>query len=190
MNDEDLVKNAKGGDQLAFEQLVSKYERLVYSICYRMFNNNEDALDFTQETFIKVYKNMEKAICKGSFKSWICTVATNTCLDELRKRSKKKTFSLDAEYENGDGSVKFELADTAPTPIDELLRNEDAKLLKDAINKLSDEYKTMIILRDIEELTYDEIATSLDMSLGTVKSRISRSRNKLQKIYLDLVQQK
>ncbi len=189
MNDEELVKKSVEGDQRAFEDLVSKYEKLVYSICYRMFTNNDDALDYTQETFIKVYKSMEKAIGKGSFKSWICTIATNTCLDELRRRSKRSTVSLDAHFDNDESNVKLEIADTNATPIEELIQNEDAQLLKDAINALSDENKAIIVLRDIEGLSYDEIAQSLDISIGTVKSRISRSRKKLQKIYLDLVQQ-
>lgn len=189
MTDEELVVKAVEGDSYCFEQIVSKYEKLVYSICYRMFNNKEDALDCSQDTFLKVYKNMGKAIGKGSFKSWICTIATNTCLDELRKRSKKQTISLDANYSNDEDSSKREVADTAPTPLDELLTNESSQILKDAINALADDYKAIIILRDIEGLSYDEIAESLDISLGTVKSRISRARKKLQNIYLELVQQ-
>ncbi len=189
MNDEELVEKAVKGDQRAFEDIVTKYEKLVYSVCYRMFNNNDDALDYTQETFIKVYKNMEKAIGKGSFKSWICTIATNTCLDELRRRSKKSTVSLDAHFDNDESNVKMEIADTSATPIEELIQGEDAQILKDAINALSEENKAIIILRDIEGMSYDEIAQALDISIGTVKSRISRSRKKLQKIYLDLVQQ-
>ncbi len=98
MTDEELVRNSLDGDPHSFEQIVTKYEKLVYSVCYRMFNNPDDAMDCTQDTFIKVYKNMEKAIGKGNFKSWICTIATNTCLDELRKRKNKQTISLDAHF--------------------------------------------------------------------------------------------
>ncbi len=189
MTDEELVRNTLKGDESCFEQIVKKYERLVYSICYRMFNNKEDALDYSQETFVKVYKNMEKAIGKGNFKSWICTIATNTCLDELRKRSKKKTLSLDEQYDTGDNNVKYEVADDAPTPLEELVTKEDNSLLNEAINQLSDDYKSIIVLRDIEGLSYDEIGEILDITIGTVKSRISRARKKLQKLYIDLLQQ-
>ncbi len=188
MTDEELVQKAITGDQFAFEELVTKYEKLVYSICYRMFNNSQDAMDYTQETFIKVYKNMEKAIGKGSFKSWICTIATNTCLDELRKRSKKQTVSLDENF-NDDNNTKYVIADGAPTPLEEILIGENSQILKDAINSLSDDDKSIIVLRDVEGLSYDEIAEALDLTLGTVKSRISRARKKLQKSYLDLMQQ-
>ncbi len=189
LTDEELVGKAVSGDSIAFEQIVSKYEKLVYSICYRMFNNKEDAMDATQDTFIKIYKNMEKSIGKGSFKSWICTIATNTCLDELRKRSKKKTVSLDAHFNDDTDNVKMEIADTDPTPLDNVLNSESASVLKEAITALSEEDRAIIILRDIEGLSYDEIANTLGLSLGTVKSRLSRTRKKLQKKYLELLQQ-
>ncbi len=189
MTDEELVGKAVKGDSVAFEQIVSKYEKLVYSICYRMFNNREDAMDCTQDTFIKVFKNMEKSIGKGSFKSWICTIATNTCLDELRKRNKKKIVSIDAHFNDDTDNVKMEIPDTDPTPLDTLLNTESASILKEAINSLSEEDRAIIILRDIEGLSYDDIATSLNLSLGTVKSRLSRTRKKLQKKYLELLQQ-
>ncbi len=188
MTDEELVQKSITGDPLAFEQIVHKYEKLVYSICYRMFNDSQDAMDYTQETFIKVYKNMEKAIGKGSFKSWICTIATNTCLDELRKRNKKQTISLDEGFDD-DNHPKYIVPDKAPTPLEEILISEDSQALKDAINVLSDENKSIIILRDIEGLSYDEIAEALNLTLGTVKSRISRARKKLQTNYLNLTQQ-
>ncbi len=189
MNDEELVLQAVAGNAQSFEELVTKYEKLVYSICYRMFNNREDALDFTQDTFVKVYKNMEKAIGKGSFKSWICTIATNTCLDEIRKRSKRNTISIDAHYDNDESNAKREIADTSLTPLEEIVTKEDNELLNKAINNLAEDYKIIIVLRDIQGFSYDEIAESLEISLGTVKSRISRARNKLQKNYLELLQQ-
>ncbi len=189
LTDEELVKKSVNGDELAFEELVFKYEKLIYSVCYRMFNNKEDAMDCTQDTFIKIYKNMEKSIGKGSFKSWICTIATNTCLDELRKRSKKSTVSIDAHYDNDTSNVKIDIPDLDPTPLDKVLMTESADVLKTAIDSLSDEDKAIIVLRDIEGLSYDDIAKSLDISLGTVKSRLSRTRKKLQKKYLDLLQQ-
>lgn len=191
MSDEDLVFNSICGDQESFEMIVIKYEKLIYSICYRMFQNPEDSLDFTQETFIKIYKNMGKAVGKGSFKSWICTIATNTCLDELRKRKNKITISLDINFDNNlsDSYINFDIADQN-TPLDELLKIEKYKLLNTAINKLSNDNKIVIILRDIEGLSYDEISKVLGVSLGTVKSRISRARKKLQKIYIELSQQR
>lgn len=188
LTDENLVQGAINGDPKCFEEIVSKYEKLIYSICYRMFNNNEDALDATQETFIKVYKNMEKAIGKGNFKSWICTIATNTCLDELRKRSKKHTVSIDEPIDGEGNSIARDIVDDGLTPLESIVADEKTEVLKNAINKLSDENKMIIVLRDIEGLSYDDIAETLDISLGTVKSRISRARKKLHQIYLEDMQ--
>lgn len=189
MTDEELVIKASEGDSESFEAIVNKYERLVYSICYRMFNNKEDSLDCTQDTFIKVYKNMEKAIGNGNFKSWICRVATNTCLDELRKRGKKNETSLFTLSNENNESLEKEIVDTSATPLEEILENEKSLVLENAINKLNDENKTVIVLRDIEQLPYEEIAQILGISLGTVKSRISRARKKLKDIYLKDMEQ-
>lgn len=188
MDDEELVFNSISGDQKSFEKLVIKYEKLVYSICYRMFGNYEDSLDFTQEILIKIYKNMGKAIGKGSFKSWICTVATNTCLDELRKRKNKTAISLDMCFDKNINGLKLQIADNKNEPLYNIIENEKSKMLQIAINKLSDDNKTVIILRDIEGFSYYEISTMLGLSLGAVKSRISRARKKLQNIYTELSQ--
>lgn len=188
MNDEELVLKAIEGDQKSFEELVYKYEKLVYSICYKMFKNDQDSLDFTQETFIKVYKNMSNAIGKGSFKSWICTIATNTCIDELRKRKNKYTLSLDDTFENDSKNAKIDPPDKSPTPLEKIIEDENSELLAKAIGNLSEDNKSIIIMRDVEGYSYDEIAKFLGISLGTVKSRISRARKKLQKNYIELME--
>lgn len=181
LSDEELVKKAVQGDMNAFEDLIKKYERLIYSICYRMFNNAEDAKDISQEVFLKVYKNMERAIGKGSFKSWICTVTNNACIDQLRKT--KKTISLDAPV-NDDEKLKREVVDSDPLPEEKLINSEKKEVIQRAIDKLPPDYKSIIILRDVNNLSYDEISEILEINIGTVKSRISRSRKKLKDIYL------
>lgn len=188
MTDEELVNRHINGDAFAFEEIVSKYEKLVYSICYRMFNNSEDAKDVSQEVFLKIYKNMEKAIGKGSFKAWICRIANNACIDELRKRKNKKTLSLDAPV-NDDEKLRREVVDTAPLPEEELVNKEKEKLIKNCIDELPPDYKSIIVLRDINNLSYDEISEILNINIGTVKSRISRSRKKLKEIYLKEMEQ-
>lgn len=184
--DEELIKNAIKGNMNSFEELIKKYEKLIYSICYRMFNNAEDAKDVSQEVFLKIYKNMGKAIGKGNFKSWICTVTNNACIDVLRSR--KKTISLDAPV-NNDENFKLDLPDTAPLPEEILINTETKNIIEKSISKLPLDYKSIIILREINNLSYEEISGILKINIGTVKSRISRSRQKLKEIYLKELEQ-
>ncbi len=175
--DEELVKEAVDGNNQSFEEIVFRYEKLIFSIAMRMFNNVEDAKDITQEVFIKIYKNMEGAMGRGSFKSWICTVTTNTSIDELRKRKRKKTVPMEKSQE---------FVDQEPVPLEQIINDEKKVLIENAIDKLSPEEKQIVILRDVQTLSYDEIKDSLNLTLGTVKSRIFRARKKLQTIYTEL----
>lgn len=186
MSAEDLlIKRAQDGDVSAFESLIKIYEAKVFGIAFRMSGNRDDASDMAQEVFIKLFRNIGKFKHEAKFSTWVYRVATNTCLDELKKIKRKSAYSLDEEIDTEDGGIRTEIADTAPTPEEVAESGEIRGVVNVAIQRLSDEHKAVIILRDINGMSYDEIAEILKCSVGTVKSRISRGREQLRKILLE-----
>lgn len=177
-----LAFRAAEGDEEAFETLVRKYERLVSSCIYQTVSNTEDTLDIAQETFLKVYKSLSTFKGESSFSSWIYRVAKNCALDFLRKK-KPVSMSLDSTDEEG-ATIDVPDTDAKSNPEDMLLKNEAAVVLYEAMKKLSDEHREMITLRDLNGFTYEEIAQSLGLEAGTVKSRLFRARESLRKILL------
>lgn len=182
-----LVQKAQKGDVKAFEKIVEDYQGVVYSVAYRYAENTQDAADMAQEVFIKMFKNINSFQEKSKLSTWIYRVATNMCIDIVKKESRNSVaYSFDEGYEDKDGSTLYNgLVDDSMQP-DEIVEKREIKdAVNSAISKLSDKYKTVIILRDIEGLHYEEIAEIVDCSVGTVKSRISRGRKNLRKILLD-----
>lgn len=184
-----LIEKSLNGDMLAFEDLVHQYERLVYATAYRMLNNHSDAQDVSQEVFMKIYQKLDMYKPTYSFGAWVSTITTNACIDYIRKNKKQSVLSLDKEIEFDDSSVSLTVESKEPTPEQEFLRKEKQELLEQAIDMLDHESRELIILRDVNGLSYNDIADSLGLKLGTVKSKISRSRLKLQKIILNLGEQ-
>lgn len=182
MNEEILVAKAKKGDRMAFEELMDGYFKRIYSIAYRMSGNADDASDMTQEVMLKLYRNIKSFGGKSRFSTWVYRVATNTCLDELKKLRRHTSYSIDSELETSDGSMTVEIEDDSPTPEQKAENSELKALVAKALNKLGDEHRAVLVLRDIQGLSYDEIAKILACSEGTVKSRISRARANLKKI--------
>ncbi len=181
-NTDILIKSALNGDMSAFEELIIQYEKKVYNVALRVLKNPDDAMDISQEVFIKIYKNLDKFDGKASFSTWLYRITTNTCIDELRKRKGKETYSIDNDIENEEGSYKREFVDNSPTPEEQTIIKESGNEIIKAMENLSDEHRTIIILRDIEGLSYNEIADITGVSIGTVKSRISRARLSLKNI--------
>ncbi len=184
-----LIERCLNSDMDAFETLVHQYERLVFSTAYRMLNNHSDAQDVTQEVFIKVYQKLNMYKPTYSFAAWISTITSNTCIDYIRKNKKKTILSLDQEIEFDDSSVTLTVEAPDLTPEQELLKREKQEMITKSIEMLDHESRQLIILRDINGLSYGEIAENLDLKLGTVKSKISRARIKLQKIILSFEEQ-
>lgn len=174
-----LINKAKNGSIAAFEELIMAHETKIYNIAYRMFHNEEDAKDISQEIFIKVFENIGKFKGNSSFSTWLYRIATNTCIDELRRRKGKETYSIDEEVETDEGRMKREYSDTKPGPEEAAINKEVRHQIQDAMNHLSEEHKTALILRDLQGFGYGEISEILECSLGTVKSRISRARRQL-----------
>lgn len=183
-----LVAKAKEGDLQAFEELILRHERIVYNVALRMMNHSEDAKDISQEVFLKAYRNIKNFDERSMFSTWLYRITTNTCIDEMRKRKGKQSYSLEEELENEDGSMQRQIADAGETPEESLLREERKSQLLQALSLLSAEHKAVVILRDIRGFSYEEIAEIMDLPIGTIKSRISRARNQLKNEILKIME--
>jgi RNA polymerase sigma-70 factor (ECF subfamily) len=173
-----IVRKVLQGDVNAFEKLVTEYERAVYAIAQRMTGNAEDAADMTQETFIKAYNSLSSFRGDSKFSVWLYRIANNVCLDFLRSRSRRPTVSLSTEDDDGE-ETQLDIADESQSP--ELLMERG--LTRDAVRRgldtLPPDYRQILLLREIQGLSYDEIAAVLEIEVGTVKSRIFRARKRL-----------
>ncbi|MBQ9980088.1 MAG: sigma-70 family RNA polymerase sigma factor [Oscillospiraceae bacterium] len=172
--DEILVKKAARGDIDAFSELVRLHENRIYSLCLRMMGNPEDAQDAAQEAFIKAWEKLSTFRGDSAFSTWLYRLASNLCLDMIAARNRRAASSLSDE----DGSF-LDTPDTAPLPQEELERRERLGALKAAMDTLPDEARTMLILREGQGLSYEEIGQVLNLPPGTVKSRLFRAREKL-----------
>lgn len=174
IDERELIEKAGRGDAYAFEQLISAHENKMYAVALRMCGNREDAQDCLQEAMLRVYRAMSGFKGQSSFSTWVYRITMNSCLDELRRRKSRTATSLDAMLENG-----FAPSDEGDTPEQSSLRSEQRRALEQAIAKLPEDMRAAIVLRDIQGCSYDEIAEALNANVGTIKSRISRGREKL-----------
>ena len=156
-----------------FERLAAENERQVYAVCYHMMGNREDAQDCAQEAMLRAFKAFGSFRRDASFTTWITRIAMNACTDALRKR--RPAASLDAMREE----TNFDVPDTAPTAYARLVQKDRMRLLREGLDQLPEEMRRMIVLRDMRGMAYDEIAETLELPLGTVKSRVNRAREKL-----------
>lgn len=170
------------GDAL-FESLVEAHYRRIYSLTYRMVQSEPDAADLTQETFVRVYRALPKLRAEGAQSAWIRRIATNLCLDWLRRRNSSPSLSsLDARpSEDSDNHQSWEIADPSGEPDLLFSSKERAGALYAAIERLQDDYRTVVILHYMEEMRVEEIAASLGVPAGTIKSRLSRARRELKR---------
>ncbi len=184
--EDELVARSRNGDIDAFEELVSRYERKIYTIAYRLIGNYDDADDLTQEAFMRAFKSIKNFRGEASFQTWMCRIVTNVCRDEMRKRKRAVIESLDETINLGDGEVQKQIPSSDPGPSDLYEKKELQETIQKYINSLSPDFRLALVLRDIEGYSYEEIAEQLQCSLGTVKSRINRARNNLKnKLLLD-----
>jgi len=174
------IKRAQNGDAAALEELLLAYEKRVYSIAYRLMGGEADAADMAQEALIKICRGVRGFKGEASFSSWVYRLTVNTCMDGLRKR-KRAPISLEFACESG---IPFEDSG-ADAPETRALSLERAEDIQKAISTLSAEHMTVVVMRDISGLSYEEIADSLRISVGTVKSRISRARQRLKELLVE-----
>ena len=154
----------------------------MFNIAYRMVGNTDEAYEIAQEVFLKAYKSIKDFKGNSLFSTWLYRITTNTCLDELRK--KKKVISLDEDIKFGDASIKHQIRDDSPGPEDLIEKAETVKLVNEMIELLPEDYKSIIVLRDIQEFSYKEISQIIKCPIGTVKSRINRARQMLKELFL------
>jgi len=174
-----LIEQSKAGDINSFEQLIASHQKKAFNIAYRILGNLEDANDVTQEALIKAYRGIKNFNGKSSFSTWLYTIVNNACIDFMRKNKKTNLIYLDREYETEESSYKIQVYSDEETPEEVFEKKEVKRIVHEAINRLSYEHRRIIVLRDIQQFTYQEIAELLNCSEGTVKSRISRARKNL-----------
>ncbi|WP_312831762.1 RNA polymerase sigma factor [Sedimentibacter saalensis] len=177
-----LVEQSRNGDVDAFEELIKDYKKVAYNIALRVLRNVEDAEDASQEALIKVYKSIQNFNMQSSFKSWMYRIVVNTCIDFKRKKN-INAVSIDENIDlGGNKEFQIEIADDTNNPDILIEKNFNSKLISDAVGRLEDDFKTIIILRDIQGFSYSEISEMLSCNLGTVKSRLNRARKSLKEI--------
>lgn len=184
LEDYNLIDKAIKGDQSAYERLMKKYYKLVNNLIYRMIYNKDDVEDLTQEAFIKAFNSLEKFDHQFAFSTWLYKIASNNCIDYLRKK-KLNTISIDKEIDGEDEDLRFEIPDNDYVPDKNILETEKQAILKDAIESLPEKYKSVILLRHQDDMEYEEIAKKLKLPLGTVKAHIFRGRELLNKYLKD-----
>jgi RNA polymerase sigma-70 factor (ECF subfamily) len=181
--DASLVKSFQAGDKVAFNYLVLKYQDKIFSVCFRYLGVYQEASDVAQDIFFKVFKTLKKFRFESTFYTWIYRISINTCetkRQSTEQRYKKRMVTIDNPGRIIEGSnPPKHIVDSALSPSEQIERQELQAQVQNAINSLTQEHKTAIILRDIELLSYEQIADTMGISLGTVKSRIARARTEL-----------
>ena len=179
-----LLQKSKEGDTKAFEELISVYQKKILNMAYRMLGDKDDAEDAAQDVFIRVYKSLASFHAEAAFSTWLYKIATNVCLDILRRKKRQNTKGTVSihQFSQEDEEYEMPIADSAPTPYEEAQKSEARRALEEALLKLGPEQRAVIVLRDINGLSYEEIAEAQGCTLGTIKSRINRSRLMLRKL--------
>ena len=178
MDENALIQSARKGDVDAFNHLVLVYQHQVYNLAFRIMGEEAAAADATQEAFISAYNHL-KDFRGGSFKSWMLRIVTNACYDDLRRRKRRPATSLDDLVGGEDGENEFDLPSPADSPETIVQRREVADLIQRGITTLPDDQRIVVVLSDVQGMSYEEIAEITRSNLGTVKSRLSRGRARL-----------
>lgn len=185
-SDRDLVLACQRREPAAFEELVKRHQRTVYALLYQLAPDWTDTSDLAQEVFIRVWRNINNLRNPSSFRSWLTQIVTNIFYDELRKRPRKlPTVSMDegiGDDEDGSDGATRDIADSSALPDENVLNKEVNEVIRAAMMKLPEQFRTSIVLREVEGLSYEEIAVLTKTEMGTVKSRIARARLKLQEM--------
>ena len=179
MTEMELVRAAAGGDESAFSELVRIYENKAYHLALRMVGNPEDAYDVAQDAFLAAWRGLPSFRGESGFSTWLYRLVSNAAIDHLRRtKHQRGNVSLDDE------ELNLDAPDESPTPQEAAEEKDLKEVVAAGLKELSDDHRTVLVMREVQELSYEEIAESLQLDLGTVKSRISRARTHLRKILL------
>jgi RNA polymerase sigma-70 factor (ECF subfamily) len=176
-----LVLRAKDGDQKAYTALMQRYTDSLYFLALKIVNNKDDAMDLTVETFAKAFENIEKYKPDFAFSTWIFKIATNNCIDFVRKK-RLKVVSLQSLTEENRDERQFYMISNTLNPEEMSIKKEESENLKNILEHLPQRYRTLIILKYYDEKSYEEISQQLDLPLGTVKAQLSRARELMSNI--------
>lgn len=174
MTEQELVHSAQKGDTSAFGQLVEAHQSKIYSLCYRMTGNAEDAADLTQEVFLSAWRSLSRFQEQSSFGTWVYRMATNASIDFLRREKRRQVLSMTMEEDSEERQAQ--VPDERYSPHRLLEQKEARQAVVDALAALSPEHRQVLVLREMEGLSYQEVGQLLDLEEGTVKSRIARAR--------------
>ncbi len=175
-----LVQRAREGDQKAYAELLGRYRDAIYFMLLKMVNNASDAEDLTIEAFGKAFKNINQYTPNFAFSTWLFKIATNNCIDFIRKK-RAATISLDQSPDESD-TTSVTIQSDAPDPEAYMINSQKIKLLREVVSKLKPRYRTLVELRYFKEFSYEEISEELDLPIGTVKAQLFRARELLYNI--------
>ena len=184
MTEQELVSRAKAGDEKAFEQLMLDNQTRIYNLTLRMTGNPDDALDLAQEAFLNAWKGLKFFKGDSTFSTWLYRLASNACLDHLRKQKRRQDIWLPQLVDEEDDSLP-DVPDERYRPDTTYEKREQLETLQQGLAQLSDEHRQVLTMRELDGLSYQEIGDILDLEAGTVKSRIARARLALRKILLE-----
>lgn len=182
--EDSLLQRLRAEELAAFEEMVAHFERPVYSLCFRILGDAEEARDAAQETFLKVYRGLKGFRGESGLKTWIYRIAINQAMNQQRwwrRRHRDETVSLDLARGDSELTLESSLRGTGASPEQMAISSERERRIMKALSEIKQEYRVALILREIEDLSYEEIAETLAISIGTVKSRIARGREELRR---------
>src|SRR5215470_15925077 len=185
LSDEQLVRAAQRGDMAAFEELVARHRDKIYARAFSMMRNEDEALDLSQEAWVKGWQRLKQFQGESSFATWMTRIVINLCLDQLRKQKRHRTESIE-EMDEESGGVERQMPVLTINPTAGLERAELRRRIDQALGQLSYEHRTVLVLHEFEELEYKEIAKVMDCSIGTVMSRLFYARRKMAALLADM----
>ncbi len=183
-NDEELVEAAKNGQLDAFEELVARHRDKIYARAFSMMRNEDEAVDVSQEAWVKGWQRLGQFHGESSFATWMTRITINLCLDQLRKRKRQRTESLEEMTEES-GGVERQMPAVTVNPTERLERAELRKKIDEALGQLTHEHRTVLVLHEFEEMEYKEIARTVGCSIGTVMSRLFYARRRMAALLAD-----